>query len=153
MPRRGGTNDGEVLPRSTAVDDLPMFAYPAGSQPKPSSEDAADRLVASGKAAILRRMCLERLGRGPVVADHFRAELEAELGTEIPPNSIPPRFSELQDDGYAYQDTTVTLRTRYNGPAHPYAITEAGRAALARIAGMAAHEDRLRYVHRFGRKV
>jgi DNA-binding PadR family transcriptional regulator len=131
---------------------LPMFAYPAGSKPKPSSEEAADQLLASGKAAILRRMALERLAHGPVTADAWRAEVEEAVGKEIAANSIAPRFSELQDDGFARQDTSVTLKSRYGGPCHPYAITDDGTRALQRIRQTEYQTGLEQYVNRFGRK-
>jgi hypothetical protein len=137
---------------SQQQEGLPMFQYPVASKPKPSSEDAADHLLASGKAAILRRMALERLEQGPVTADAWRAEVEEALGHEIAANSIAPRFSELQDDGFARQDTSVTLRSRYNGPCHPYEVTEAGLRALRRIRQTEVQTGLQQYVNRFGRK-
>jgi len=149
---RERTNAGETVRRNTAVDDLPMFVYDPGSKPKPASEVAADQLLASGKAAILRRMALERLAKWPVTADAWRAEVEEALGHEVAANSTAPRFSELEGDGFAKQDTSVTLRSRYNGPCHPYEITDAGQWALARIHQTETQTGLEQYVNRFGRK-
>ncbi len=149
--RHDHANERRILTPTEQTDDLPMFGYPAGSKPKPSSEDAADQIVAYGKAAILRRMALERLAKGPVTADAWRAEVEEAVGHEEPANSIAPRFSELQDDGFARQDTGVTLKSRYNGPCHPYEITDAGRKALARIKQTKYQTGLEQYVNRFGR--
>lgn len=132
MPKRERTNAGETVKRSLAdqMDGLSMFAYPAGSQPRPASEQSADKIVATGRAKSLRLLALERIARTPVTADQLRGELEEALGHEVAANSIAPRLTELVSDGFASYDGDTARKTRYGATAGVYRVTVKGLELL-----------------------
>ena len=107
-----------------------MLDYlPVGSQPVDTSEEAADLMFRSGKAAERRWHVLERLERGPVTADGFLAELAEQLGVEPRANSWAPRFTELASVGAATY-AGVSVKTRSGGSAHPLVISQLRQSLL-----------------------
>ena len=120
------------------LEELPMFAFPAGSQARPASERAADTVVANGRAPSLRLLTLRRLAQGPVTADQWHAELEEALGKKVSLNSIAPRLTELLVPGPTGQapaeyDESASITTSFGATAGIYKITETGRQMLHQI--------------------
>ena len=110
---------------------LAMFQAPAGSQPKATSEDAADAVVRTGRKQKYMALCLQRLGIGPVTADAYLWELQQLPGNaSLTANSVASRFSELQNQGLAEQDQSERFPTRAGGTAFRYRLTVKGKQVL-----------------------
>ncbi len=102
------------------------YPHTPGSKEKGGcSEEAAFAIDKSGKAAMLRRKCLQ------ILSDHSLGKTADELAEDIGEDvlSIRPRMTELFKTGRAFK-TNMKRRNRKGNVMAVAVITDAGRAAL-----------------------